>query len=124
MNAPFRLRQVVRAPARQASSGIDGGRGLAVVAASSTEHSVLPELREMWWESGVRARAEAGTWAVFAELPKLLAAPTRLGWRAAKTRPLLVGIVTVGSGVLASFGLLATRQVLVQLFEGGPTPQR
>ncbi|GAA3297823.1 ABC transporter ATP-binding protein [Dactylosporangium vinaceum] len=95
-----------------------------MVAASTTEHSVLPELREMWWESGVRARAEAGTWAVFAELPKLLAAAVRLSWRADRGRTLLVGIATVGSGVLASFGLLATRQVLVQLFEGGPTPQR
>ncbi|MFI5914094.1 ABC transporter ATP-binding protein [Dactylosporangium sp. NPDC051541] len=95
-----------------------------MVAASSIEHSVLPELREMWWESGVRARAEAGTWAVFAELPKLLAAAVRLSWRADRARTLLVGVATVGSGVLASFGLLATRQVLVQLFEGGPTPQR
>src|SRR5689334_16941832 len=121
MNAPFRLSQVVPAGARQASSDIDGREGLAVVAASSIEHSVLPELREMWWESGVRARAEAGTWAVFAELPKLLAAAVRLSWRADRARTLLVGVATVGSGVLASFGLLATRQVLVQLFEGGPT---
>ncbi|WP_433219988.1 ABC transporter ATP-binding protein [Dactylosporangium sp. CS-047395] len=86
--------------------------------------SVLPELREMWWESGVRARAEAGTWAVFAELPKLLSAAVRLSWRADKARTLLVGVATVGSGVLASFGLLATRQVLVELFAGGPTPDR
>ncbi|MER7276278.1 ABC transporter ATP-binding protein [Dactylosporangium sp. NPDC000244] len=86
--------------------------------------SVLPELRAMWWESGARARAEAGTWTVFAELPRLLAAAVRLSWRADRARTLLVGIATVGSGVFASFGLLATRQVLVQLFAGGPTPQR
>lgn len=86
--------------------------------------SVLPELREMWWESGVRARAEAGTWAVFSELPRLLAAAVRLSWRADRARTLLVGVATVGSGALASFGLLATRRVLVELFAGGPTPQR
>ena len=34
--------------------------------------SVLPELRTMWWETGVRARAEAGLVAVFAELPRLV----------------------------------------------------
>ncbi|WP_433619341.1 ABC transporter ATP-binding protein [Dactylosporangium sp. CA-139114] len=78
----------------------------------------------MWWESGARARAEAGTWAVFAELPRLLAAAVRLSWRADRARTLLVGVATVGSGVFASFGLLATRQVLVELFAGGPTPQR
>ncbi|WP_433090032.1 ABC transporter ATP-binding protein [Dactylosporangium sp. CA-052675] len=86
--------------------------------------SVLPELRAMWWESGARARAEAGTWTVFAELPRLLAAAVRLSWRADRARTLLVGVATVGSGVFASFGLLATRQVLVELFAGGPTPQR
>lgn len=33
--------------------------------------SVLPELRATWWETGVRARAEAGVFTVFAELPGL-----------------------------------------------------
>ncbi|MFG2039930.1 ABC transporter ATP-binding protein [Dactylosporangium sp. NPDC048998] len=86
--------------------------------------SILPELREMWWESGVRARAKAGMLAVFAELPRLLAAAVRLSWRADRTRTVLVTVATIGGGALASFGLLATREVLVELFAGGPTPQR
>ena len=54
--------------------------------------SVLPELRAMWWETGVRARADAG---VFARLRRAAAAGRgrRVGvsWRADRTR-------TVGRG--------------------------
>ncbi|MFG2057629.1 ABC transporter ATP-binding protein [Micromonospora sp. NPDC048930] len=83
--------------------------------------SVLPELREMWWETGVRARAQAGLLAVFAELPRLVWAAYRISWRADRTRTAVVGAATVGAGVMAAFGLLATQQVLVELFAGGPT---
>ena len=86
--------------------------------------SVLPELREMWWESGVRVRAETGVLTLFAELPRLLAAAMRLSWRADRLRTAVVAVATVGGGVLTAFGLLATRQVLIELFAGGPTPQR
>jgi ATP-binding cassette subfamily B protein len=86
--------------------------------------SILPELRPMWWESGVRARAQAGMFAVFVELPRLLAAAVRLSWQADRLRTCLVAVATVGGGVLAAFGLLATREVLVELFAAGPTPQR
>ncbi|MEV6927097.1 ATP-binding cassette domain-containing protein [Dactylosporangium sp. NPDC051485] len=86
--------------------------------------SVLPELRAMWWESGARTRAQVGMFAVFAELPRLLAAAVRLSWRADRGRTILVGVATLGAGVLAAFGLLATRRVLVELFAAGPTPQR
>jgi ATP-binding cassette subfamily B protein len=93
------------------------------VATSSTE-SVLPELRDLWWETGVRARAEAGILAVFAELPQLLIAATRISWRADRVRTSIVAAATVSGGIMATFGLLATRQVLVELFAAGPTAQR
>ncbi|GAB3837950.1 ABC transporter ATP-binding protein [Dactylosporangium cerinum] len=86
--------------------------------------SALPELRAMWWETGVRARAEAGVLAVFAELPRLLAEALRTSWRADRTRTLVVAGSTIGSGVMATFGLLATQRVLVELFAAGPTPDR
>jgi ATP-binding cassette subfamily B protein len=86
--------------------------------------SVLPELRAVWWESGVRARADAGLLAVFAELPRLVAKAVVISWRADRVRTSIVAVATVVAGVMATFGLLATQRVLVELFTGGPTPQR
>ncbi|MGC4890611.1 ATP-binding cassette domain-containing protein [Micromonospora sp. DT227] len=86
--------------------------------------SVLPELREMWWETGLRTRAEAGLLTVLAELPRLVAAATRISWRADRARTAVVAAATVGGGLLAAFGLLATQRVLVELFAGGPTADK
>ncbi|WP_328380618.1 ABC transporter ATP-binding protein/permease [Micromonospora zamorensis] len=86
--------------------------------------SVLPELREMWWETGVRARAEAGVFAVFAELPRLVRTALGISWRADRLRTGVVAAATVGAGVMAAFGLLATQRVLVELFAGGPTADK
>ena len=86
--------------------------------------SVLPELRSVWWEAGMRARADAGLVTVFARTPRLVAAAVGISWRADRTRTLIVGVATVGAGVMAAFGLLATQQVLVELFAAGPTPDR
>ncbi|WP_329111303.1 ABC transporter ATP-binding protein/permease [Micromonospora sp. NBC_01699] len=86
--------------------------------------SVLPELRSTWWESGIRARADAGLLAVFAELPRLVARAIRVSWRADRIRTSVVAATTVGAGAMAAFGLLATQRVLVELFAGGPTPDR
>ncbi len=86
--------------------------------------SVLPELRSMWWESGVRARAAAGLLTVFTQLPRLVAAAIGISWRADRTRTLVVAIATISAGVVATFGLLATQQVLIELFANGPTPDR
>jgi len=86
--------------------------------------SVLPELRVMWWESGMRARADAGLFAVFAELPRLIGEAVAVSWRADRARTAIVAAATVGAGVLSTFGLLATQRVLIELFAGGPTPQR
>ncbi|MEU5726310.1 ABC transporter ATP-binding protein [Micromonospora sp. NPDC047738] len=78
----------------------------------------------MWWETGLRARAEAGLFAVFAELPRLVWVALRVSWRADRIRTGVVAATTVGAGVLAAFGLLATQQVLVELFAGGPTADK
>ena len=86
--------------------------------------SVLPELRTTWWETGVRARAGAGVFAVFAQLPRLVATALGVSWRADRGRTFVVCAATVGAGVMAAFGLLATQQVLVELFAAGPTPER
>ncbi|MET7946422.1 ABC transporter ATP-binding protein [Micromonospora sp. NPDC005324] len=78
----------------------------------------------MWWETGVRARAEAGVFAVFAELPRLVWTALGISWRADRLRTGVVAAATVGAGVMAAFGLLATQRVLVELFAGGPTADK
>ncbi|MEV4754813.1 ABC transporter ATP-binding protein [Micromonospora sp. NPDC049559] len=92
--------------------------------AARPAQSVLPELRTMWWETGVRARADAGLLTVFAELPRLVGRALLISWRADRVRTSVVAATTVGAGVMAAFGLLATQRVLVELFAGGPTPDR
>ncbi|WP_085066592.1 ABC transporter ATP-binding protein [Catenuloplanes japonicus] len=78
----------------------------------------------MWWETGIRRRADAGLFGVFAELPALVLRAVAISWRADRLRTTVVGVSTVGAGVMSTFGLLATQRVLVELFAGGPTPDR
>jgi ATP-binding cassette subfamily B protein len=85
---------------------------------------VLPEFRPSWWETGLRARANASVFGVFAELPGLAGRAVRVAWRADRLRTSLVAIATVGAGTMAAFGLLATQRILIELFAGGPTPDR
>ncbi len=92
--------------------------------AAAAAEPVLPELRAMWWETGVRARAEAGLLAVFAELPRLMAQAVAISWRADRVRTSVVAVATIGAGVMAAGGLLATQRVLVELFAGGPTADK
>ncbi|GAA2845704.1 multidrug ABC transporter permease [Actinoplanes cyaneus] len=47
-----------------------------------------------------------------------------MAWDADKVRTALIVAATTCSGVLAAFGLLATQRVLIELFAGGPTPDR
>ncbi|MFG1925134.1 ABC transporter ATP-binding protein [Cryptosporangium sp. NPDC048952] len=86
--------------------------------------SVLPELRVMWWESGDRARAETGAFTLIAGLPGLVAQAVRVSWRADRLRTTVIAASAVVSGAMATFGLLATQQILVELFASGPTPDR
>lgn len=78
----------------------------------------------MWWETGLQARVSAGLFGVFAELPRLVARALVISWRADRTRTLIVAVSTIVSGLMAAFGLLATQQILVELFAGGPTPAK
>ncbi|MCD5312845.1 ABC transporter ATP-binding protein [Kineosporia babensis] len=86
--------------------------------------TVLPELRAAWWETGATRRAEAKITGILAELPYLTGHAVAVAWRADRLRTLLVGGATVAGGVMSTFGLLSTQQVLVELFGSGPTPDR
>ncbi|GIE80646.1 multidrug ABC transporter permease [Actinoplanes philippinensis] len=99
------------------------GRGVTRIPAPRAD-AVLPELRPSWWETGVRARAESGMLGLFTELPGLIAKAVRVAWRADRMRTVLVTVATAGSGAMAAFGLIATQRVLIELFAGGPTPDR
>jgi ATP-binding cassette subfamily B protein len=92
--------------------------------ASGRGESVLPELRTMWWETGMQARASAGLGAVFAELPRLIGTALVISWRTDRLRTAIIAAATIGGGLMATFGLLATQRVLIELFTSGPTPQR
>ncbi|MEV6305477.1 ABC transporter ATP-binding protein [Actinoplanes sp. NPDC051861] len=72
----------------------------------------------------MRARVRTGIVGVFTELPSLIRKAVRVAWRADPMRTTLVGVTTVGAGALAAFGLLATQQILIELFAGGPTADR
>jgi len=85
---------------------------------------ILPEFRPSWWETGLRARAESGLFGVFTSLPGLVAKAVRVAWRADRWRTAAATGSTLVSGAMAAFGLLATQRVLIQLFAGGPTPDR
>jgi ATP-binding cassette, subfamily B, bacterial len=51
--------------------------------------------------------------AVFAELPRLLAAAVRLSWRADRLRTTLVAVATIGGGVLAAFAVIVIHPLLL-----------
>ena len=78
----------------------------------------------MWWETGMQARVRSGLLPVLLQLPRLIGIAVRISWQADRVRTLVVAVATIAAGATATFGLLATQQVLIQLFKGGPTPQR
>ncbi|MBT0769551.1 ABC transporter ATP-binding protein [Kineosporia sp. J2-2] len=92
--------------------------------AENVHQAVLPELRDAWWETGARRRAGTALTGVFAELPSLVRHAVLVAWRADRLRTVLIGVATIGGGVLSTFGLLSTQQVLVELFGNGPTADR
>lgn len=86
--------------------------------------AVLPELKDAWWETGTRRRAETAVRGIFAELPHLARYAAVVSWRADQARTLLVVLATFGAGTLSTFGLLSTQRVLTELFGAGPSPDR
>ncbi|WP_435831822.1 ABC transporter ATP-binding protein [Catellatospora methionotrophica] len=81
-------------------------------------------MRTMWWEEGLRARADAGLRTLAQALPRLVGTALRIAWRADRARTAIVLSCTVLAGVMSTAGLLATQQVLVGLFSAAPTPDR
>jgi ATP-binding cassette subfamily B protein len=82
------------------------------------------KLREAWWETGVRARVNAGSAGVARALPRLLRTALRRAYRADRAGTVATIVVTLVGGVLSTLGLLTTQQVLITVFAEGPTPDR
>lgn len=57
-------------------------------------------------------------------IPQMLALAARLAWRADRRALTAVCVAELGQGLARGFGLVATNRVLLQLFAGGPTPER
>jgi ATP-binding cassette subfamily B protein len=70
------------------------------------------------------AAAESSFVATFRRLPRLISRSFKLAWAADRAALVAVAVAQIGQGVAAAFGLLAANQVLIQLFAGGPTPDR
>ncbi|MEU1670956.1 ABC transporter ATP-binding protein [Streptomyces roseifaciens] len=57
-------------------------------------------------------------------VPALLARSAAMAWAVDRVSLVTVAVAEVGRGTATAFGLLATNEVLVDLFAGGPTPDR
>ncbi|MDH6574651.1 ATP-binding cassette domain-containing protein [Kitasatospora sp. MAP5-34] len=68
--------------------------------------------------------AGLSSWQLARRLPRLLGQVFALAWAAGRSATATVLVLRAGSGCLAALGLLAARNVLVQLFVQGPSPER
>jgi ATP-binding cassette subfamily B protein len=76
------------------------------------------------WAAVDREVAEAGWWRTVRSVPITVATVVRLSWRVSHGWTLVAGLVHLASGCVTAFGLLATANVLAELLEQGPTPER
>ncbi|WP_244871693.1 ABC transporter ATP-binding protein [Catellatospora sp. TT07R-123] len=90
----------------------------------SQEVPALPELAAEDWMVHAEAFANTGFWAVARRLPALVRESLRLAW-SANPRDTVVAVgLQLLAGTMTTFGLLATSNVLANLFSEGPTPER
>src|SRR6266508_3937188 len=66
----------------------------------------------------------ASWWQTVRSVPAAVATVVRLGWRASRPLTVIAGVLHVLSGCVTAFGLLATANVLGELLQRGPTPDR
>ena len=76
------------------------------------------------WAMSAGQVAAAGWWRTVRSVPAAVATVVRLSWRVSKGWTATAGALHVASGCATAFGLLATANVLYELLEQGPTPQR
>jgi ATP-binding cassette subfamily B protein len=84
----------------------------------------VDDLEPPRWAAVDAQVAAAGVWRTLAAVPGAVRTVTVLAWRTSPRLTLLVGLVHVLSGFVTALGLLATANVLTELLETGPTPER
>lgn len=76
------------------------------------------------WAASDRAAADATWWQTVRSVPAAVATVARYSWQASRGLTVIAGVLHVLSGFVMAFGLLATADVLTELLEQGPTPER
>jgi ATP-binding cassette subfamily B protein len=84
----------------------------------------VEDLKTPPWAGVHETIAGTGTGRMLRAAPGALGVVVRLAWRTSPRLTLLAAAVELVSGSATAFGLLATANVLTQLLEQGPTPQR
>ncbi|MFI0411636.1 ABC transporter ATP-binding protein [Actinomadura sp. 3N508] len=81
-------------------------------------------MRQPDWAKARENAAAASGWRTLRAIPGTVAVLVRLTWRASPGLSLLAAFLYCASGVVTSFGLLATGDVFGALLREGPTPDR
>ncbi|HEU5472399.1 MAG TPA: ABC transporter ATP-binding protein [Actinophytocola sp.] len=76
------------------------------------------------WAGGAQQVAAASWWKTVRALPAAVSSVVRLAWAASPGWTLLAGMLHLAAGAVTAFGLLATANVLTELLQAGPTPER
>ncbi|MDQ3760556.1 MAG: ABC transporter ATP-binding protein/permease [Actinomycetota bacterium] len=84
----------------------------------------VDDLKTPSWAQVDETMASSGTGRMLRAAPAALGVVVRLAWRTSPRLTLLAAVVELLAGCVTAFGLLATANVLTQLLEQGPTPQR
>ncbi|GAB3155212.1 ABC transporter ATP-binding protein [Micromonospora sonneratiae] len=110
----IRVRQRRRATEEQSES------------AEQTEaaEQILPELEDRGWLHHATAFSHTSFWSVARRLPHLVREAVALAWSTSRVDTVASIGLNIAAGVMTTFGLLATSNVLRELFASGPTPDR
>ncbi|GAA1293592.1 ABC transporter ATP-binding protein [Pseudonocardia aurantiaca] len=76
------------------------------------------------WALGLESTAKAGVLAMARAAPHTVTLAVGWAWRTSPRLTVIAGVVQLLAGAVTAFGLLATADVLTQLLEQGPTPER
>jgi ATP-binding cassette subfamily B protein len=84
----------------------------------------LPELADAGWTHHAAGAATTSFWAVARRLPAIVSEAMGLAWRASRPDTVAAIGLNLVAGTMTTLGLLATADVLRQLFTSAPTPDR
>lgn len=84
----------------------------------------IPELADADWIYHAQTIAGTSFWAVARRLPAIVREAVGLAWAASPRDTTIAVCLNLVAGTMTTFGLLATGNVLGELFADGPTPDR